>query len=268
MTKTATVHLTKSATLDFVEMRSASHSSSCYRTHTHDEFSFGVVDLGTAEYKNQRQTYKITPGATVTINPGEAHSCNAQQGVWSYRMLFIETAWMGELQREICVDVQQDFQPFGQHLLENRLSYRNFSQLYSCLLTEPSSLIAEEALIAYVAPMFAATATPKKLALGNIAQVQELIMDQLDTNLPLADFCALTNLSPFHLIRSFKHRYGQSPHAYQLDQRIKQARLLLKSGLSLVAIANTLGFADQSHFQRHFKSRTALTPRQYQHFFV
>nr|WP_231665501.1 MULTISPECIES: helix-turn-helix domain-containing protein [unclassified Pseudoalteromonas] len=57
------------------------------------------------------------------------------------------------------------------------------------------------------------------------------------------------------MIRSFKQTYGLSPHAYQLDKRIKKAKNLLKSGHSIIETSHLLGFADQSHLQRNFKKR-------------
>ena len=77
-----------------------------------------------------------------------------------------------------------------------------------------------------------------------------------------------SGLSRFHLIRSFKQTCGLSPHAYQLDERIKQAKNLLKSGYSILDTSHLLGFADQSHLQRNFKKRLAVTPKQYQAFFL
>ena len=260
--------LCKSAALDFVEMRSANHSNSCYSTHSHDEFSFGVVDYGSAKYKNLQHSYQIQAGVTVTINPSEAHSCNPDQGKWSYRMLFINSTWMADLQRQMFAHKHRDYLPFKQHLQTELQSYQQFAKLYDCLLTEKNPLMAEGRLIDYCQHLFNPSLDNTPLDATTVSRVQELIMDQLDTNLALTDFCQLIDMSPFHLIRSFKHQYGQSPHAYQLDQRIKRARLLLKQGSSLANTASALGFADQSHFQRNFKKRTALTPRQYQQFFV
>ncbi|MEH6446076.1 MAG: AraC family transcriptional regulator [Oceanospirillaceae bacterium] len=260
--------LSKSAAFDFVEMRSASHSNSCYSTHSHDEFSFGVVDDGQAVYKNRKNTHKIASQTLVTINPGDAHSCNPQSENWSYRMLFIETAWMAKIQQEICPPSSYDYSPFEQNLLNNRACYHAFNHLYQMLSTQKNPLTAESLLIEYCAQLFNPVLIHQEVRMGNISLVQELIMDKLGSNIALHDFCKLTDLSPFHLIRSFKQRFGQSPHAYQLDQRIKRARTMLKSGASLASTAHDLGFADQSHFQRNFKKRTALTPRQYQQFFI
>ena len=95
-----------------------------------------------------------------------------------------------------------------------------------------------------------------------------MISQQLNINHSLSDLAIAAGLSRFQLIRSFKQQYGMSPHAYQLDKRIKQAKVLLKSGHSILDTSLLLGFSDQSHLQRNFKKRLAITPKQYQTFFV
>ena len=102
----------------------------------------------------------------------------------------------------------------------------------------------------------------------NISKVKELISDQLNINHSLDDLAKESGLSRYHLIRSFKKSYGLSPHAYQLDERIKHAKTLLKAGHSLIDTSHLLGFADQSHLQRNFKKRLAITPKQYQSYFI
>jgi uncharacterized cupin superfamily protein len=88
----------RSPSLPSVEMRQAFNLSACYHTHSHDEFSFGVIDNGSADYRSLRQRNRIGRGTTVTINPGDAHACNPNAGEWSYRMLFVDTQWVGDLQ--------------------------------------------------------------------------------------------------------------------------------------------------------------------------
>lgn len=268
MTSETAHNLQKSQSLAFVEMRCASRSSSCYSTHSHDEFSLGMIDQGQAIYKNQGQQHHIGAGATVTINPGDAHSCNPQQGSWSYRMLFIDSHWLGNLQTQLFAKPVGDYWGFEQHYLTTSKP-QDFDQLYLALLNGNSPLEAETLLMEYCQGLFAQPAvTLASAGAKKLQPVKDRIMDGLELNLPLAEYCQLADLSPHHLIRSFKKSYGQSPHAYQLDQRIKRAKLLLKQGQALADVANSLGFADQSHFQRNFKKRTAVTPRQYQQAFA
>ncbi len=265
----------RSPALPMVEMRLADHSSACYGTHSHDEISFGVIDAGRARYQNQQHNHSIGTTTTVMMNPGDAHSCNPDNGEWSYRMLFIDAHWIGELQAEIFQCQGQDYLSFPGPLDTDIQSFNTFNELFSGL-QQPDEGIAESLLLDYLALRFANVAPLQKefhkelqkTDPSGVRQVREMIMDQLDTNLSLDSFSTETGLSRYHLIRSFKKLYGQSPHAWQLDQRIKTAKRLLRDGKSISDTAHRLGFADQAHFQRNFKKRLAVTPKLYQSFFI
>ncbi|WP_038176209.1 helix-turn-helix transcriptional regulator, partial [Vibrio coralliilyticus] len=75
-------------------------------------------------------------------------------------------------------------------------------------------------------------------------------------------------MSRYQLLRAFKDHYGLPPYAYLMDEKIKRAKVMLKSGEDIVDVANNLGFSDQAHFQRHFKKKLAVTPKFYQSHFV
>jgi len=82
----------------------------------------------------------------------------------------------------------------------------------------------------------------------------------------LADMAQAVHLSPFHLTRVFKQCLGVSPHQYLIQVRVNSARWLLSAGSgerSLSEVATAVGFADQSHFTRHFKRATGTTPGQF-----
>lgn len=259
----------KSPSLPYVEMRRATSSSACFHTHTHDEFSFGVIDSGAAIYQNQQSHYHIGQGTTVTINPGEVHSCNPEAGAWSYRMLFVNTQRLGELQQELFGTPSNDYRDFFAHRRDDPSLLTGFNELYSQLQQSDGSLAAETQLLSYVQQLFPEQPCHLDTPDRHRAEfAQQLIMDELDINHSLLDLAQASGLSRFHFVRSFKHRYGQTPHAYQLDHRIKKSKRLLETGESLSNIAHMLGFSDQAHFQRHFKKRLAITPKQYQGFFV
>ena len=76
----------------------------------------------------------------------------------------------------------------------------------------------------------------------------------------LATACGL---SRFHLVHAFTKETGLSPHAYQVHVRIERSRNLLQIGIPPAAAAASLGFADQSHFTRHFKRIMHVTPTKY-----
>jgi AraC-like DNA-binding protein len=82
-------------------------------------------------------------------------------------------------------------------------------------------------------------------------------------NLDLETLAKRAGLSRFEALRAFKKRYGLPPHAYQLCLRISHARRLLLDGVPPADVALRCGFADQSHFNRHFKRFNGVTPMQY-----
>ena len=71
--------------------------------------------------------------------------------------------------------------------------------------------------------------------------------------------------SRFQVVRVFRARYGLPPHTYQLCSRIARARALLRAGHTPAEVSALCGFADQSHFGRHFKRLVGATPARYAH---
>ncbi len=102
------------------------------------------------------------------------------------------------------------------------------------------------------------------LSSSSLRQVIDYINTHLEQNLSLAELAAIARLSPYHFTRLFKQSTGFSPHKYHIHCRIERAKQLLQARtLSLPAIAHSLGFSSQSHFNYHFKKLTGATPKQY-----
>jgi AraC-like DNA-binding protein len=70
-------------------------------------------------------------------------------------------------------------------------------------------------------------------------------------------------MSRYQLIRAVKRATGLTPIAWRNDARVTRARAMLRGGESIASVAYALGFADQSHFHRVFRSHVAATPGAY-----
>jgi AraC-like DNA-binding protein len=79
----------------------------------------------------------------------------------------------------------------------------------------------------------------------------------------LDDLAKVAFLSKFHLLRSFHHALGLTPHEYQMQLRLARARRLLVEGSSLARVTYDSGFADQSHLTRRFTAFYGLTPARF-----
>lgn len=77
----------------------------------------------------------------------------------------------------------------------------------------------------------------------------------------LQELSDIAGVTPEHLGREFRQRYRTGPAQYIRQLRLESAaHRLKKSTDSLATIAHTSGFADQSHFTRHFRRLFGMTP--------
>ncbi len=98
----------------------------------------------------------------------------------------------------------------------------------------------------------------------HLRRVLDYINDHLDQPIKLADLAQLVGISPFHFSHLFKQSVGIAPYQYLLQQRIERAKRLLKQGdRSIIDIALLCGFSSHSHFSKHFRQVTGLTPKAY-----
>jgi AraC family transcriptional regulator len=97
-----------------------------------------------------------------------------------------------------------------------------------------------------------------------VRRAMAYIEDNPDRAISLQELAAAAGLSRFHFSRVFKHHLGLSPARYVERVRIEQAKaLIVGAGMSLVHIAQAVGFADQSHFSRRFRFHEGRTPAQF-----
>ncbi|MDF2661095.1 MAG: AraC family transcriptional regulator [Paenibacillus sp.] len=99
-----------------------------------------------------------------------------------------------------------------------------------------------------------------------ISQLCQYIEQHLDGDLSLKTMADHFQLSPDHLIRTFKKEKGMTYHQYVLLQRVFESKRLLlqQSEMSLTDIAYSVGFASSSQFSKTFKNITGQTPSAFQ----
>ena len=102
------------------------------------------------------------------------------------------------------------------------------------------------------------------LAHHSLQQVLDYIQTHLEQDISLSQLAKTARVSKYYFIKLFKRSMGITPHRYLVQQRLEQAKQLLKqSNLSLNEIALQCGFTGQSHFTKAFHDAIGLTPKAY-----
>ncbi|MEQ1135391.1 helix-turn-helix transcriptional regulator [Acinetobacter seifertii] len=258
--------------MPYVETRKSCRSRTCYKSHSHPTFSIGAVDEGNSIFQSSFGTAQEISAGTLVIVPAHIeYSCNPKPNeAWSYQMLHLDIMWLSQLYSEF---QQQGFDlHLPQHkplIISDETFYKAFTEMNDALFDEQKLILEKEqslldCLMGLLFPHF---------ILEEIQKPQYLYKDFLDlvevvtsseNFISLEELAQQVGLSRYAIIRLFKANVGLTPHAFQINLKINQARELLKQGISLVELAVNLGFSDQSHFHKAFKAHTGVTPRQFQ----
>ncbi|MCG8441209.1 MAG: AraC family transcriptional regulator [Caulobacterales bacterium] len=97
-----------------------------------------------------------------------------------------------------------------------------------------------------------------------LSRIRERLRDDVGADLSVAALARQIGVHPVHLARAYKRAYAVSIQTDRQIQRIRRGSdMLATTDQSISAIAQELGFYDQSHFTRTFKLYTAMTPARY-----
>ncbi|MBZ0291183.1 MAG: helix-turn-helix transcriptional regulator [Anaerolineae bacterium] len=96
-------------------------------------------------------------------------------------------------------------------------------------------------------------------------RLARLLLDRrYDTPITIEDLSREVALSPYYLIRTFRHAYKQTPHQYLVGQRIDRAKELLRnSDLSITEICVAVGYESLGSFSILFRKVAGLSPSAY-----
>lgn len=102
------------------------------------------------------------------------------------------------------------------------------------------------------------------LSRERVRRVLDYIEAHLADELTLAELAEVACLSPTHFSRCFKQAAGVGLSRYVMQRRVERAKdLIRRTPHPLAAIAQAVGFTDQSHFTNIFRRETGTTPGQF-----
>ncbi len=99
-----------------------------------------------------------------------------------------------------------------------------------------------------------------------LARAVQIMSENLEDPICIADICDQIGISPRHLERLFKKLTGKSPLIYYRNMRLAAARqLVMYSNRSMREIAEAIGYSSASPFRTRYAEIYGLTPEQDRH---
>lgn len=261
-------HIHRHPAAPWTELRISVNTHDCYRAHSHEQYSIGIVDAGYAIFHHPDGPHRVQAGSVVLIEPNVIHSCNpTTKQHWSYRMLFVDASWLHQAVAKVWgrpAQLRGSFE-FVSRCIDDPSLGKIVNQFCQPMTSEVDAGILTRALPHWIAsrvsPAMTARHADTPPELAPALQTMQTDFEKRVQTMALADACGM---STTRFIRFFRAAFGLTPGAYMLNMRVNGARRLLAQGAPLADVAHTMGFADQAHMQRAFKAHHAMTPGNYQ----
>jgi AraC-like DNA-binding protein len=238
--------------------------------HCHENYQLGMNLHQCGEYYYRGSHQHVPPRELCIIQSGEVHLPNQRSKIdtpMQCLMMEIPPEFLLSLAAERAEKATESLS-FTELVITNS----SLSSLFRYLHTQvkPSSLdgLKQDCLILQFLDQLIQGCSQRIsdveiLHTRAIKSALDFLNAHYTENISLNQLSKVAGLSRFHLCRVFHKAVGVSPHVYQVQRRVDQAKRLLLKGMPLRQISSELGFADQSHFGEHFKRIVGVTPGQY-----
>lgn len=244
-----------------------------YTRHSHDYYVVALVDGGLQSFSCAGDKHVTPPDGLILLNPGDAHTGEpmGEQG-FAYRAIYPTVDHFKSAYFELTG--RQDIIPrFPKPRVDDPLLTKLLRQLHRALQRDTeegqSTLETESRLLWTLVQIIerhgdhATVQSPVGQENNAIRHVCDYIHTHYAEKVSLAELAAETNLSRYHLLRTFRNAMGMPPHAYLESVRISHAEQMLRAGKSLADVAYAIGYSSQPHFTQRFKQIIGVTPGKY-----
>ena len=249
-----------------VELLHAWLTTEVYQRHRHDTYAVGVTDRGIQVFDYRGASRVSTRGQVVVLYPDEVHDGRAGTGEgFGYRIVYVEPRHLAEALRALrggpgplpFVSDAVSANPSLARAVENA-----FRGPLDSLSADGIVVDLAEALLGAERPDARPTVS-RRVDIRAVERARQLLDAERTRTVHSSELETITGLTRYELARQFRTTLGTSPHRYLLMRRLALARDLIHAAHPLVDVAGEVGFADQAHFTRVFKSAFGLTPARY-----
>ena len=250
--------------------------------HWHDEMELVYVKNGTGTVSVDFIPCKVRAGDIIFICPGQLHFIRQfQQESMKYENIIfplsllnarqMDSAWEKYLSpianRQVALPVQlcpgmAGYQKISACLDQIDAIRRTFPEAYELFikgkLFELFFLLYDLRLVSDPA------AGGRQKTLDKMRQILKYLEQHYNEPLSIKQMAEASGFSQSHFMKFFKSTFGMPFTAYLNDYRLTIAsRMLLASEDTILMVATSTGFENLSYFNRMFKRKFGMTPREF-----
>ena len=243
--------------------------------HYHLDYHIGLVTEGIQRQHSKGKSILLGPGCIGLMPPGEIHDGIGEGGAaYTLKTFRLPPELFKAASEEISGTLREP--ELVATMIEDSSRAALLLRLHDTMYAtkEASSLAIQTEWLSILDFLFTQSKTIKPQNIkGTLSplqcqRVKDYCIAHLAQRITLEELSAICELGQFHFLRQFKHTVGMTPHAWLVRLRLEYACSLLRKKLSkkpqtFADVAQTVGFYDQSHFNRAFRQAFGVAPSAY-----
>ncbi|WP_331774575.1 helix-turn-helix domain-containing protein [Sulfurospirillum sp. 1612] len=214
--------------------------STNYKLHTHENICMCAISQGEMLFFHDGENILLKPAEIIVFNTNQPHCLKDYHDITRYYILHLYK--------------EAQLLP---KIIKEPSCYEQFLTFCTHALNGTSDGFIDTFLKEYQAPL------PHANFDDDFEKIKNYIDANLEQSLSLEALAQKTKRNRSYLSRGFKKKYGLSPSRYIFNKRVHRSKTMLDEGKDITHIALELGFCDQSHFYKAFKSIFSITPNEY-----
>lgn len=259
------------------EIVSVFNSDRPYETdaHSHDGFMFLVPEDGLMRFNDEVNNWSTTlvQRQFLLVPPDWEHSTAALTGSQSHLVFYVDPDYMRHALRDLSGDVNRQLRlpTMGiwsssvplHHLLMTKKALREPSRVIDRRrqLSQTDHLLLLECVAVSLSNPSISRSSIQKHGAALIRDVRAFLDGNLEEAPDLDEIAATFKISRRHLTRLFAEYVGEPIHQYVQRVRIERAKALLRhTRMTILEIAQSVGFQSPSHFAEVFRREHGVAP--------
>ena len=239
-------------------------------TRNHYLFHYIISGTGTLmadNIKGETQTYSIKSGQGCLVFPGQTTTYIADQNLpWEY--VWIEFDGLRVKEALDLTELSVNTPVYHSHSKDLREQLMN-EMLYIVHHAKESPFHLIGHLYLFL-DYLTQSAKSKKLVQSSkmsdyyIKEAINYIEQNFQNNITIEDIAAICGINRSYFGKIFRNSIGRSPQEFLMNYRMAKATELLKlTSLSIAEIGSAVGYENQLHFSRAFKTIYGVSPREW-----